>query len=249
MATDASLDVTVVGRRLRRRVLLALGLFGVLPVLVLAYAVHGYFFADVRSLSGINLFGLQSLVFFTLLAMVGGAWILWDIGRAVSRMGEFLSQQPDVTALGARTDEVGALMKSFTSMLTTIEAQAVEINSFATHLDAAYKELEITNAILKETSFRDDVTGLYNRRFFSLRLEEEISRFRRFSHPVSVVLLDLDGFKSVNDEFGHAVGDETLREIAQILMKDRKSTRLNSSHQIISYAVFCLKKKKRHERY
>src|SRR5205809_3188906 len=107
MATDASLDVTVVGRRLRRRVLLALGLFGVLPVLVLAYAVHGYFFADVRSLSGINLFGLQSLVLFTLLAMGGGAWILWDIGRAVSRMGEFLSQQPDVTALGARTDEVG----------------------------------------------------------------------------------------------------------------------------------------------
>src|SRR2546422_8281161 len=86
MATDASLDVTVVGRRLRRRVLLALGLFGVLPVLVLAYAVHRYFFADVRSLSGINLFGLQGLVFFTLLAMVGGAWILRDIGRAVSRM-------------------------------------------------------------------------------------------------------------------------------------------------------------------
>src|SRR3989441_5117793 len=129
MATDASLDVTVVGRRLRRRVLLALGLFGVLPVLVLAYAVHRYFFADLSSLSGVNLFGLQGLVFFTLLAMVGGAWIIWDIGRAVSRMGEQLLQQPNVTALGARTDEVGALMKSFTSMLTTIEQQAVEIRS------------------------------------------------------------------------------------------------------------------------
>src|SRR5207245_8291100 len=124
MATDASLDVTVVGRRLRRRVLLALGLFGVLPVLVLVYAVHGYFFADVRSLSGINLFGLQSLVFFTLLAMVGGAWILLDIGRAVSRMGEFLSQKPDVTALGARTDEGGALMQSVTRMTTTVGPRA-----------------------------------------------------------------------------------------------------------------------------
>src|SRR5206468_9892216 len=139
MATDASLDVTVVGRRLRRRVLLALGLFGVLPVLVLAYAVHGYFFADVRSLSGINLFGLQSLVFFTLLAMVGGAWILWYIGRAVSRMGEFLSQQPDVAAPGARTGDVVALMKSFASLPTTIEQQAVGINSLARGLDASYK--------------------------------------------------------------------------------------------------------------
>ncbi len=230
MVSDASQDVTVVGRRLRRRVLLALGLFGVLPVLVLAYAVHRYVFADASSLSGINLFGLQGLAFFTLLAMIGGAWIIWDIGRAVSHMGELLSQQENVTALGARTDEVGALMKSFTSMLTTIEQQAVEINTFATRLDAAYKELEVTNARLKETSFRDDVTGLYNRRFFSLRLEEEISRFRRFNHPVSVVLLDLDGFKNVNDEFGHAVGDETLREIAQILMKHSRGINVVSRY-------------------
>jgi diguanylate cyclase (GGDEF)-like protein len=230
MVSDASQDVTVVGRRLRRRVLLALGLFGVLPVLVLAYAVHRYVFADAGSLSGINLFGLQGLAFFTLLAMIGGAWIIWDIGRAVSHMGELLSQQANVTALGARTDEVGALMKSFTSMLTTIEQQAVEINTFATRLDAAYKELEVTNARLKETSFRDDVTGLYNRRFFSLRLEEEISRFRRFNHPVSVVLLDLDGFKNVNDEFGHAVGDETLREIAQILMKHSRGINVVSRY-------------------
>src|SRR5437879_11944252 len=134
MATDASLAGTVVGRIPRRRVLLALGLFGVLPVLVLAYAVRRYFFADVRSLSGINLFGLQGLVFFTLLAMVGGAWILWDIGRAVSRMGEFLSHQPNVNALGARTDEVGALMQSFSSMHATIEQQALEVNSLAWRL-------------------------------------------------------------------------------------------------------------------
>ena len=110
-------------------------------------------------------------------------------------------------------------MKSFTGMLATIEQQAIEINTFASRLDAAYKELEVTNTKLKETSFRDEVTGLYNRRFFSLRLEEEMSRFRRFNHPVSVVLLDIDGFKNVNDEFGHAVGDETLRDLGQILMK------------------------------
>src|SRR5439155_540028 len=108
MASDAPQDVTVVGRRLRRRVLLALGLFGVLPVLVLAYAVHRYVFTDVTALRGVNLFGLQGLAFFTLLAMIGGAWIIWDIGRAVSRMGELLSQKSNVTALGPRTDEVGA---------------------------------------------------------------------------------------------------------------------------------------------
>src|SRR5881398_3501826 len=237
MVSHASQDATAVGRRLRRRVLLALCLSGLLPVLVLAYAVLRYLFADVGSLRGVHLIGLQGLVFFTLLAMVGGAWIIWDIGRAVSRMGELLSPQPNATAPGARTDEVGALMKSFTGMLTTIEAQADEINTFAARLDAAYKELKVT-------SFRDDVTGLYNRRFFSLRLEEEISRFRRFNHPVSVVLLDLDGFKSINDEFGHAVGDETLREIAQILMKQSRGINVVSRYGGDEFAILLVETSK-----
>src|SRR5438046_2087860 len=84
-----------------------------------------------------------------------------------------------ISGLGRRKDEVGTLMTSFNRMLETIEQQAGDINSFATRLDAAYKELESTNARLKETSFKDEVTGLYHRRFFSLRLEAELSRGRR----------------------------------------------------------------------
>jgi diguanylate cyclase (GGDEF)-like protein len=74
-------------------------------------------------------------------------------------------------------------------------------------------------ARLKDFAFKDEVTGLYNRRFFSIRLEEEVSRHRRLKHPVSVVLIDLDGFKSVNDNLGYPVGDETLRGVAEILMR------------------------------
>src|SRR5258705_10954045 len=70
-----------------------------------------------------------------------------------------------------------------------------------------------------EFSFKDEVTGFYMRRFFTIRLEEEVSRYRRFNHPVSVMLVDLDGFKDVNDELGHGAGDETLRDMADILLK------------------------------
>jgi len=116
-------------------------------------------------------------------------------------------------------DGAAAVMGTFSRMVGTIEAQATEISEFAARLESAYSDLEFTNARLKEFSFKDDVTGLYNRRFFSIRLEEEASRYRRFTHPVSVVLLDLDGFKAVNDELGHAAGDETLRDTAEILMR------------------------------
>ena len=107
--------------------------------------------------------------------------------------------------------EVEALMDSLSRVLTTIEQQSAEINQYASRLDSAYREIETSSAQLKEFSFKDEVTGLYNRRFFSIRLEEEVSRYRRFDHPVSVVLMDLDRFKAVNDELGHGAGDETLR--------------------------------------
>ncbi len=116
-------------------------------------------------------------------------------------------------------DERDGAMDAFSRMLTTVEQQASEIDRFAQRLDSAYKEIETSNAQLKEFSFKDDVTGLYNRRFFSIRLEEEVSRYRRFNHPVSVVLLDLDALKDINDELGHAAGDETLRGMADILLK------------------------------
>jgi diguanylate cyclase (GGDEF)-like protein len=117
------------------------------------------------------------------------------------------------------SEEVGAMMGAFSRILGRIEEQGNEIHDFAQRLEAAYKDLELSNARLKEYSFKDEVTGLYNRRFYSIRLEEEVSRYRRFNHPVSVMLVDLDGFKDVNDELGHGAGDETLRDMADILLK------------------------------
>jgi diguanylate cyclase (GGDEF)-like protein len=162
----------------------------------------------------------------------------------MARMGSLLGSESALSGFERRQDEVGTLMTSFNKMLVTIEQQAAEINTFATRLDAAYKELESTNARLKETSFKDEVTGLYNRRFFSLRLEEELSRYRRFNHPVSVVLLDLDGFKAVNDEFGHTVGDDTLRDVSQILMKHSRGINVVSRYGGDEFAVLLVETSK-----
>src|SRR5437667_8388897 len=223
-------DIAFAGRLLKRKVLLALTLSSLIPLLVLAYVVYRYVWPDLHPADIAKFYGLHALLLFTVLAMVGGAYIIWDLGRAFARIAELLSREPKLAELGGRSDEVGTLMRSFSNMLGTVEQQAIDINTFAMRLDAAYRELEATNAKLKETSFKDEVTGLYNRRFFSLRLEEEISRYRRFNHPVSVVVLDLDGFKTVNDEFGHAVGDDTLRDIGQILMKHSRGINVVSRY-------------------
>jgi diguanylate cyclase (GGDEF)-like protein len=223
---------------------LALALSSGLPILVLVFVIQTSLEPAVDPRDTTRLVGLHSLAFFTLLATVAGASVIWDLGRAVSRLGERLENHRASSGLETRGDEVAMLVSSFSRMLDTIERQAQEINNFAVRLDGAYKELEFTNTRLKETSFKDDVTGLYNRRFFSLRLEEEMSRYRRFNHPVAVVLLDLDGFKAVNDEFGHAVGDETLRDVGRILVKHSRGINVVSRYGGDEFAILLVETSK-----
>ena len=210
------------GAWFRRKILLALTLTALVPLLILAYSLYASVMSWLghETLYGRDLLWSQALLVFTGLLMASGGFVIWDLGSIVRRTAETVAATSRIeSAVGEKTDQIGMLMGSFSRMLGTIETQTGEINQFATRLDAAYRELESTNARLKEVSFKDEVTRLYNRRFFSIRIEEEVSRYRRFKNPVSVVLLDLDGFKAVNDELGHATGDETLRGVGELLLK------------------------------
>ena len=238
-------DVAQAGQRLRRKVVLALVLSSILPLLVLIYVAQGYVLPHLDPVvDSLRSLALHALIVFTLVAILAGGWVIWDIGRTVAQIAQMLGDEARWDRLVTRKDEIGTLMQSFAHMLEKIEEQTAEINSYASRLDAAYKELEITNARLKETSFKDEVTGLYNRRFFSVRLEEELQRHRRFHHPVSVVLIDLDGFKTVNDELGHAVGDETLRDIAQILVKHSRGINVVARYGGDEFAVLLVETSK-----
>jgi diguanylate cyclase (GGDEF)-like protein len=237
-------DVAAAGRRLKSRIYLALLCSSVAPLVALIVVAHVYVLPDVHPTDTAPFIAVLVLLFLALVAMGTGGYVIWDLGRVVERLATLLAEQRGIGELAARKDDVGTIMSSFTRMLETVERQASEINSFAMRLDAAYKELESTNTRLKETSFKDDVTGLYNRRFFSVRLEEEMSRYRRFNHPVSLVLMDLDGFKAVNDEMGHVVGDETLRDIGQVLMKHSRGINVVSRYGGDEFAVLLVETSK-----
>lgn len=74
------------------------------------------------------------------------------------------------------------------------------------------------NEKLKTQSMRDPLTGLYNRRYMEDALERSIASSAREKTPTSVVMIDLDNFKRLNDEFGHAKGDAVLRDVAAHLV-------------------------------
>lgn len=236
MVNPSPSDVIFAGQRLKRKVLLALALSGVLPLLVLTYVMYGYILPHFHA-GDSNLLAVEVLILSTALAMIGGAWVIWDLGRVMARLARMLSEHRSISDFEDRRDDIGTLMRSFNQMLGTIELQAKELNTFGARLESAQKELELTTARLKDASFKDEVTGLYNRRFFSLRLEEELSRHRRFKHPISVVELDVDEFKAINDELGHAAGDTALREIADILLKHSRGINVISRYGGDEFAI------------
>ena len=69
----------------------------------------------------------------------------------------------------------------------------------------------------------DSLTGLFNRRHFFAAAQQEYERTKRYRHQLSVIMIDIDHFKAVNDTYGHAVGDQVLRGIARLVVEDQRS--------------------------
>jgi len=70
---------------------------------------------------------------------------------------------------------------------------------------------------VRQLAYLDGLTGIFNRRFFEMRIAEEIERARRLQSGLGVLMIDIDHFKRLNDEFGHLLGDEVLRQVSSIL--------------------------------
>jgi diguanylate cyclase (GGDEF)-like protein len=76
----------------------------------------------------------------------------------------------------------------------------------------------------QELAITDGLTGLYLRRFFANRLDEEINRFQEHATPFTLLILDLDRFKDINDRLGHLAGDQVLAQLAETLREEVRST-------------------------
>jgi diguanylate cyclase (GGDEF)-like protein len=199
-------EVAFPGQRLRRKVASALLLSTALPLLILAYSLYSPPTSSVNSeswlLEGAT---ISALLVFTALLMAGAAAVVWDLTSAVSRLaaGVRAGRIPEATP---RSDEIGTLVTSFARMAATIERQAQEISQLPLRLDQ-----------LTRQAFQDPLTSLPNRALFLDRLKQGLARAERHRRAVSVLFMDLDRFKLINDSLGHSAGDEFLVEVGRRL--------------------------------
>ncbi|MCE9578218.1 MAG: EAL domain-containing protein [Deltaproteobacteria bacterium] len=103
-------------------------------------------------------------------------------------------------------------------------------------LVVANAELERINRELEVLSYKDSLTGLYNHRAFRERLGEEVARAQRYAQPLSLLLVDIDGFAAVNHDLGYQLGDEVLRRVAVILGSVESLGRVRASDVAARFA-------------
>lgn len=93
---------------------------------------------------------------------------------------------------------------------------AVNLKKAEQQLKKTVEMLNVSNKKLEELSIIDDLTGIYNRRYFFQQLKMMIHQFHRYSTPFCLAIIDIDFFKDINDKYGHPSGDEVLKKLASI---------------------------------
>lgn len=140
-----------------------------------------------------------------ILAILGIIWlskaVVSPVKELTSAVHSVMSGDLEVKVPVSSDDEIGELGAKFNQMVECLK-------------DSHHK------LVLKANT--DSLTDLYNHRYFHERLTNEFSRAVRYRHPLSMIMIDIDHFKNLNDNFGHPFGDLVLQEVAKILVKESR---------------------------
>jgi diguanylate cyclase (GGDEF)-like protein len=172
---------------------------------------------------------LGSLAILALLAQTSssaatGAVSVHSLVLYVGLMCLFTAVVAGLTAYGVRESFVEADAERSRSAQLTADLRAANaqledrVEQRTAELQSALATQTALARRLAELSLRDPLTGLHNRRHLDAEVVRMFEESVRYERPISVVLLDLDDFKHVNDQFGHEAGDEVLRRVARILV-------------------------------
>jgi diguanylate cyclase (GGDEF)-like protein len=120
------------------------------------------------------------------------------------------NMKPFSQILQEANQELGKLNLSYEQLTVELKQAKEKAENFA-------QELKQANERLRDLAFKDGLTDLYNHRYFQDSIDHELSRALRYKKPFSLIMLDLDHFKKINDKYGHPMGDIVLKEVSKAI--------------------------------
>ncbi len=161
--------------------------------------------------------------------------------RLAKAVASYTSAQPSLGLAATGPAEVQTLIEAFDQMAARLHDGRAQlerqVEERTRELKTAYDRLTLANQQLKEMATTDALTGLANRRAFTERLSVEVDRVKRTGKPLSLVFVDLDHFKRLNDTLGHLEGDAALMQVAGILGEGRRGADLVARYGGEEFAV------------
>jgi len=162
----------------------------------------------------------------TLLGLLLAGWLAGRFSHPLRRMAEAARRieagdhglQIPAEHHSLELEQLSQALRGMQQALLEREAELEQrVLQRTNELEAAHAELSQANAVLSAMALNDALTGLPNRRAADARLDMEFQRHRRSGQALALGLIDIDRFKSVNDQFGHAGGDAVLQRVAKVL--------------------------------
>ncbi|QUE90727.1 diguanylate cyclase [Pseudomonas sp. SCA2728.1_7] len=175
------------------------------------------------------LLGVVAAVLFGLVAYYLALYLSRPIEQLARSARQVQNKEPGAQfPLQHPVREIAQLGQSIDAMTQSLLGKERELQEANASLEATVAQrtaaLTQANAELLSLATHDSLTGVYNRRRFDEKLTEYTLLFRRTGRPFSLLLIDADHFKRINDTHGHAVGDEVLQQLAQLIQSSLRTT-------------------------